>query len=108
MIGPPAACYLAAMIRMSVTYPAGDGASFDHEYYRSSHIPLCLSTWPQIKEATIDKGVQGPNVAAVHFTFESMDDYQAALGSPGTAKVLADVANYTSIQPVIQVSEIVQ
>jgi hypothetical protein len=29
------------------------------------------------------------------------------MGAPGTGDVLADVANYTSIAPVIQTSEIV-
>jgi hypothetical protein len=31
----------------------------------------------------------------------------AAMGGPGTGDVLADVANYTSIAPVTQTSEIV-
>jgi hypothetical protein len=31
----------------------------------------------------------------------------AALGAPGTADVMADVANYTTISPVTQTSEIV-
>ena len=54
-----------------------------------------------------DKGVDGPYVAAVHFTFESLDAMGAAMGAPGTADVMADVANYTTIQPVLQTSEIV-
>ena len=29
------------------------------------------------------------------------------MGSPGTGEVMADMANYTNIQPVIQTSEIV-
>jgi hypothetical protein len=32
----------------------------------------------------------------------------AAMGSAGTGDVLADVANYTSIAPVLQTSEIVE
>ena len=36
-----------------------------------------------------------------------MDDFNAAMGDPGTGAVIADVANYTNIAPVIQVSEIV-
>lgn len=94
------------MIRVSVFYPAGDGSTFDHDYYRDSHVPLCLQTWG-LESAEIDKGVNGPNVAAVHFKFDSMDQFGAAMGGPGTAEVMADVANYTNIQPVLQVSEIV-
>ena len=94
------------MIRMSVFYPKTEGASFDHDYYKNKHIPLCLKTWG-ISDAEIDKGVNGPYVAAVHFKFDSMDALGAAMGNPGTADVMADVANYTTIQPVLQTSEVV-
>ena len=94
------------MIRLSVLYPATEGADFDHDYYRDSHVPLAVSTWG-LDRADIDKGVDGPYVAAVHFTFDSLDALQSAMGNPDTGKVLADVANYTTIAPVMQTSEIV-
>lgn len=93
------------MIRVSVLYPSGDDTTFDHDYYRDTHIPLCTSTWDVTAE--IDKGVNGPYVAMVHFFFESMDQFQAAMGGEGTGAVMADVPNYTNITPVMQVSEIV-
>lgn len=94
------------MIRLSVFYPTTEGATFDHDYYRAKHVPLCVKTWG-LDGAEIDKGVDGPNVAAVHFKFESLEALQAAMGAEGTGEVLADVANYTSIAPVLQISEIV-
>jgi uncharacterized protein (TIGR02118 family) len=94
------------MIRMSVFYPSSEGSTFDHDYYRTTHVPLCTSTW-NIQRAEIDKGVDGPNVAAVHFFFDSMEAMQGAMGVPGTAAVMADVANYTNITPVMQVAEVV-
>ncbi len=94
------------MIRLSVFYPSGEGSTFDHDYYRDNHVPLAVKAWG-LDGAEIDKGVDGPYVAAVHFTFESMDALGAAMGSPGTAEVMADVANYTNIAPVLQTSEIV-
>ena len=57
--------------------------------------------------AAIDKGIDGPYVAAVHFTFDSPEALQAAMGNPGTGEILADVANYTTISPVMQTSEVV-
>lgn len=93
-------------IRLSVLYPATEGATFDHDYYANSHVPLAVKTWG-LEGAEIDKGVNGPYVAAVHFTFDSLDAMGAAMGVPGTAEVMADVANYTTIQPVMQTSEIV-
>ena len=95
------------MIRLSVFYPSTEGATFDHDYYRNNHIPLCVKTWG-LDGAEIDKGLDGPNVAAVHFKFASPDALQAAMGAEGTANILADVPNYTSIAPVLQISEIVE
>jgi uncharacterized protein (TIGR02118 family) len=94
------------MIRLSVFYPVTEGASFDHDYYRDKHVPLAVKTWG-LSGAEIDKGVDGPYVAAVHFQFESPEAMQAALAAPGTGDVMADVANYTTITPVLQTSEIV-
>jgi hypothetical protein len=36
-----------------------------------------------------------------------MDAFNAALGAPLTGDVMADVANYTNIAPVMQISEVV-
>ena len=94
------------MIRLSVLYPTTEGATFDHVYYRDKHVPLAVKTWG-LDGADIDKGINGPYEAAVHFKFESMDAVGAAMGAEGTAAVMADVANYTTITPVLQTSEIV-
>jgi uncharacterized protein (TIGR02118 family) len=95
------------MIRLSVLYPAGEGATFDHDYYREKHVPLCLRTWG-LSGAEIDRGVDGPYVAAVHLRFDSMEALGAAMAAEGTGAVLEDVANYTNIAPVLQTSEVVQ
>jgi uncharacterized protein (TIGR02118 family) len=94
------------MIRVSVFYPVTEGASFDHDYYREHHVPLAARTWSHLT-VEIDRGVDGPHVAAVHMTFDSLDALQQAMAVEGTADVLADVANYTTIPPVLQTSEIV-
>jgi len=94
------------MIRFSVFYPKTDGATFDHDYYKDKHVPLACQTWG-LESAQIDKGVDGPYEAAVHFTFADNDAMLAALGAEGTGAVMADVANYTTITPVTQTSEIV-
>jgi hypothetical protein len=72
------------MIRLSVFYPVTEGATFDHEYYRDHHVPLAVKTW-----------------------FDSQEALAAGMSAEGTPAVLADVANYTSIAPVLQTSEIV-
>ena len=93
------------MIRYSVFYPATEGATFDHDYYRATHVPLAVKTW-QPNSAEIDRGVDGPYVAAVHFTFDSMEAMQQAMAVEGTAAIRADIPNYTTITPIRQVSEI--
>jgi uncharacterized protein (TIGR02118 family) len=94
------------IIRLSVFYPATEGATFDHDYYREKHVPLATRSWG-LDGAEIDRGVDGPYVAAVHFKFESKDAMNAAMASEGTGAVMADLANYTTIMPVMQISEIV-
>lgn len=94
------------MIRLSVLYPTTEGATFDHDYYRDHHVPLACKAWG-LDGADIDKGVTGPYVAAVHFRFASVEAMQQAMGAEGTAEVIGDVANYTTIVPVQQISEIV-
>jgi uncharacterized protein (TIGR02118 family) len=95
------------MIKVSVFYPKTEGASFDHDYYRDKHVPLCLKTFG-LSSAEIEKGLDGPYVAGVHFTFDSMEAVGTAMGGPGIGEVMADVANYTTIQPVLQTSEVVE
>jgi uncharacterized protein (TIGR02118 family) len=95
-----------AQVRLSVLYPETEGASFDQDYYRDKHVPLAASKWNPAA-VTIEKGISGPYVAAVHFTFESQDAMNAALGGPDTGAIQADVANYTTINPVMQISEVV-
>ena len=94
------------MIRFSLLYPRTDGATFDHGYYREHHVPLAMGAWG-LTSAEINKGVDGPYVAAVHFEFESVETMQAAMASEGTAEVLSDIASYTSITPILQTSEII-
>ncbi len=94
------------MIRMSVLYPVTEGATFDHDYYRDHHVPLAVRTWG-LDGAEIDVGIDGPYVAAVHFTFESLEAMRAATAVDGSAAVSADVPNYTTIKPIRQISQIV-
>jgi uncharacterized protein (TIGR02118 family) len=98
--------YPSLMIKLTVSYPKGEGTTFDHNYYAATHVPLCNSTFSPVK-TEIEKGIDGPSVAGVVFYFDSMEAMQSALGSPQVADVMADVANYTNIAPVMQISEVV-
>ena len=93
------------MIKLSVLYPVTEGASFDHDYYRNKHVPLCQEKWgvPD-SDVVIDTGISGPYVAAVHFSFADNDTMGAALSHPDMAVIQADIANYTTIAPAMQIS----
>src|SRR5262252_8525655 len=46
------------MIKVSVMYPNKPGVRFDHEYYRTKHLPLIKSRMgAALKYYTIDKGL---------------------------------------------------
>jgi uncharacterized protein (TIGR02118 family) len=46
------------VIRVTVLYPAQDGAHFDHEYYRAKHMPMIRQTLGgALKGTSIEKGI---------------------------------------------------
>ena len=102
------------MIKVSVMYPYQPGARFDHDYYRDTHMPLAKARLgAACLYYTVDKGLSGgapgtapTYVAMCHFFSESAAVFQAAFG-PHAAEILADIANYTDLQPVMQISEVV-
>lgn len=102
------------MIKMAIYYPAGEGKTFDMDYYVDKHMAMAAELMGDaLKAMVIDKGLSGPTpeidasyVAVGYFYFESMSDFQEAMG-PISPKLRADIPNYTNIQPVIQISEVV-
>jgi uncharacterized protein (TIGR02118 family) len=103
------------MIKMSVYYPANGGSKFDHDYYRTSHLPLIRKRLGDVcLRYEIDKGLAGREpgstpefVAACHIYAPSLTAFQEAFG-PHRAEIAGDVANYTDITPIVQISEVVE
>jgi len=101
------------MIKVSVLYPNNEGSKFDMSYYCNSHMPMVqqkLGT--ACKGVAVEQGVSGPTagsrpafVAMGHLYFDSAADFQAAFG-PHAKNIMADIPNYTDIEPNIQVSEV--
>jgi len=102
------------MIKVTVMYPYTEGARFDHAYYRDRHMPMVKARLGSAcAYYTVEKGLAGrapgapPTFVAIcSFICDSAEDYEAAI-QPHRAEILADLANYTDIAPVLQVSEIV-
>ncbi|HVZ64708.1 MAG TPA: EthD family reductase [Lacunisphaera sp.] len=105
---------VGTMIRVSVLYPASAGANFDWAYYTSQHIPLVNRLLGRaLKGVSVARGLGGeepgspaPFVAMADLRFESIESFQAAIG-PHLEAINADILNYTSIMPVVQISEII-
>ena len=85
-----------------VLYPNHEGARFDLDYYRNTHIPLAMT----VMKATLTEGLPGkdapaPFVMICHFQFASPEALAAANAMPEIGDVRADVAKFTDIKPVV-------
>ncbi len=102
------------MIRISVMYP-NDGGKFDLNYYARTHMALVhklLEPYGLVR-TEIDKGVgsnppgkPAPYVAVGHLVFNSMEEMKKGMQAhdPDLGE---DLPNFTDIQPIFQISEMV-
>ena len=103
------------MVKISILYPNTPGATFDMEYYLRTHMPMSferLRTHPGFIALTVERGVPGPQselppcyVAMCHYTFTTAEDFVAAF-MPHAAALQGDIANYTTIAPIVQFSTV--
>ena len=101
------------MIRVSVMYPNAPSAKFDWNYYVDKHMVMVhrLLDPAGLVRAEVDKGIgsaqpgaPAPFLAICHMYFNNMEDMQKCMvrGSD----MMADLANFTDIQPQIQISQV--
>lgn len=103
------------MIKVTVLYPNGEGKTFDMDYYSNKHMPLAKTLLgDSVKVISIDKGLASgtpdtpvPYLAIGYLYFETMSAFQNSMG-PASEKLIADLPNYTNVQPIIQISEVQQ
>lgn len=103
------------MIKVTILYPNGEGKTFDMDYYSKKHMPMVASLLGNsLKSLAIDKGMAGrtpdepiPYLAIGYLYFDKLSDYQSSFG-PNAEKITSDIPNYTNIQPIVQVSEVLQ
>ncbi len=102
------------MIRVSALYPNKEEARFDFDYFTQKHLPFVhekLKSFGLVR-TEVDKGIAGvsgppaPYIAATHLIFESIEKFQTAFAAVGE-EIMADIPNYTDINPEIQISEMV-
>lgn len=102
------------MVKVTIMYPNEEGKTFNMDYYAQNHMPLVAELLGDaLKTYAIDKGVAGrspeepiPYLAIGYLYFDQLSDYQEAFG-PVAEQILGDIPNYTDIQPVVQISEVI-
>ncbi len=100
------------MMVLTVLYPATPGGRFDWDYYNDAHIPLVRSAFGTtgLQDVQVLQGVSTPDgglapyVAIANLIFADADAVQASLTGPRAAEVFGDLANFTDIRPVTQLS----
>jgi uncharacterized protein (TIGR02118 family) len=103
------------LIKVSIMYPFAEGKTFNMEYYETKHMPMVAGfLGSNLVKYTIEKGLASgipnqplPYTAIGTFYIKSLSDYQAAI-APNRDAIRADFVNYTSVAPVILVSEVVR
>ncbi len=103
------------MFKVSIMYPNDQGARFDFDYYRTTHMDLVekhLKAFGLIKTG-VDRGLSGsgdepaPYICIGNLYFDSRDGYDRGIAE--VASVLrGDIPNFTDITPIRQISEILE
>ena len=102
------------MIRVTISYPAQDGARFDFDYYQSKHADLVKAQLEahgmhglEINKPLADgAGKAPPVVALASMLFNDMASFKAAMAAGGKALAI-DTPNYTDIKPIVLISQVV-
>jgi hypothetical protein len=74
-----------SMFNISSIYPKSEGCEFDFDYD--------------------DPKLESSYVAMCHYYFDSLKDFMAAF-APHAEELQGDIANYTNIEPIIQINEV--
>jgi uncharacterized protein (TIGR02118 family) len=105
------------MMRVIVFYPNKPGAEFDYTYYTEKHIPIFKTRMRPfgLVRVEIDKGIAGsapgappPYVTVALCVFNSLEELQKGFASHNVQEILADIPNFTNLEPQLQLSEILE
>jgi uncharacterized protein (TIGR02118 family) len=90
-------------------YPNKEGARFDFDYYLTKHVPMVAKLFG--RKIDVQKGILAPMGSSVAFVccariwIDSVEHFQTVMGQHG-GKILADIANYTNLEPIVQIDEV--
>ena len=93
------------MAKLMVLYPRHEGCGFDRDYYMSTHLQIVTEAWGEQGmtgadiEWPFDDSQPFVCIAAVEFVDQAAID--KTLTAPATQGVMADLPNFTDIQPTL-------
>ena len=97
------------MVTMYVTYPGDAGTRFDRDYYVRHHVPLVMECWGPLGldscEAFWPANIGAGTICICECRFRDETAMQAALASPSTTRVMADVSRFTDATPARSLAE---
>jgi uncharacterized protein (TIGR02118 family) len=86
-----------------VTYAGTPATRFDRAYYLAHHVPKVMQAWEQyglLRVGLFLPAVERDGtIAVIELLFRDAAAVGAALGSPETPGVMADVPNFTDAAP---------
>lgn len=101
------------MIKVSVLYPNAAGKTFNMDYYCNTHVPMVARLLGDaVIAATVEKGLAGGTpgseasyAAMGNLYFDSLVSFESNFG-PQAPAIMGDIPNFTNIEPVVQISEV--
>ena len=102
-----------AKVKVQVMYPQTQNSTFDMEYYTQKHLPMVAELFgDSVKGSSLDKGISGPMPDApksfmviASLYFDKAEDFSNAFAIHAPA-IVEDMPNYTNVEPVIQINEV--
>lgn len=99
-----------AMYILTVHYPKSPDATFDFDYFRSTHLPEVGKAFGPfgLGYASVLRGEQSIDgqepafFATTILSFATEQGARDAIASEGAGALIADVANFTSVTPILQ------
>jgi uncharacterized protein (TIGR02118 family) len=95
---------------VTMIYPNKKGATFNFDYYLNRHIPWAIKLTGD-KGTEVRKGASNPNggpvpyICLCRFWINSEEEYRAVMEKHGK-DLIADVANFTNVEAVVQIDEV--
>ena len=102
------------MICVTALYRNTEGKHFDFDYYVNTHMPLAKERLSEfgLQKVEVLKGSEAPDGGPAPYVciglveFSSLEGLKQGL-EEHMEELLADVPNYTNIEPEIQINEVV-